>query len=40
MGNSENKEAEDFEGGHIVVELKDNNISFVAGQVIEGSVHV
>lgn len=29
-----------WDGGHIIIQLQDNMISFVAGQVIQGIVHV
>ena len=29
-----------FQGGQIFIQLQDNNISFVAGQVVQGFIHV
>ena len=37
MGETQSKT---FKGGQIFVQLQDNNISFVAGQVIQGQIHV
>ena len=37
MGETQSKA---FKGGQIFVQLQDNNISFVAGQVIQGQIHV
>ncbi len=35
-----NQQIKVFQGGHIFIQLQDNMISFIAGQVIQGIVHI